>query len=327
MSSGSQSLLSSVSDSNKKLFAIGLHALNELHARCPDLPQSDMRVVWFGGGLQGQLPVLFGMFPDAHFEIHTQRACPVSAELQRSLNVTYKKSTFEECLSQIEAYRGPQKLAVLLDIDFHIKPNEIAAFNKASIPPTVETESVHYDRYTAVYNAACERLARCAHVVLVSVPFRLPWLTSDYAANGHKASWLGAGLGPHEIRVPNMLLFPQFGARVNSTEMRGLLVVADGYSESVVDWHAFDKKMYGASKEDRQIERANGLLQQLERSQAVTAARRSARADTASLRAWSDAFLKNSICEVRQIVHDLESRNSATVVYKRPRSSAWSGAA
>ena len=328
MSLGSQSLLSSVSDSNKKLFAVGLHALNELHERCPDLPQSDLRVVWYGGGLQGQLPVLFGMFPDAHFEIHTQRACPVSAELQSSLNVTYKKSSFEECLSQIEAYRGPQKFAVLLDMDFHIKPNEIAAFNKASIAPTVETESVHYTLYTAVYNAACQRMARCGHVVLVSVPFRLPWLTNDFAANGHKASWLGAGLGSHEIRVPSMRLFPQFGARTNSTEMRGVLLVSDGYSESVVDWHAFDKKMYEvASKEDRQLERANAMLEQLKRSQVVTTARRAGRVDIASLAAWSDAFLRNSIGEVCQIVHDLECQNRATSVYKRPRSSSWSGAA
>lgn len=318
----SQSLLSTVSDSNKKLFAVGLYTLNELHVRYPSLPQSSMRVVWFGGGLQGQLPVLFGMFPDVHYEIHTQRPCPVSPELQSRLNVTYKKSSFEECLSQIEAYNGPQKLAVLLDIDFHIKPSEITSSNKANIPVTVETESVHYDRYTAVYKAACERLARCGHVALVSTPFRLPWLTSDLAQNGHKASWLTAGLGPHEIRVPDMMLFPQFGGRANSTELRGLLVVANGYSESVIDWHAFDKLMYGKSKEDRHLERAKAMLEQLKTSQTVTTARRAQSVcEHASLHEWSDAFLRNSIGEMQQIIHDLESRNSAAIVYKRPRMS------
>jgi len=323
----SQSLLSCVSDSNKKLFTVGLHALNELHVRCPSVPQSDMRVVWFGGGLQGHLPILFGMFPDVHFEIHTQRACPVSDELKRGMNVTYKKSSFEECLSEIEAYNGPQKLAVLLDLDFHIKPKEIAARNKENVPTTVETESVHYDRYTAVYNAACARLARCGHVVLVSVPFRLPWITSDLPVNGHKASWLTEGLGPNEIRVPDMLLFAQFGSRVNSTELRGLLVVENGYSESVLDWHAFDKKMYGTSTEVRQLERAKVMLGQLETSRTVTTARRAQSVcGKTYLFEWSDAFLRNSIGELQQIIHDLECRNSATIVYKRARSSSWSGA-
>jgi hypothetical protein len=323
----SQSLLSTVSDSNKKFFSVGLHVLNELHVRCASLPQSDLRVVWFGGGLQGHLPVLFGMFPAVHFEIHTQRACPVSAELQSNLNVTYKKSSFEECLSEIEAYNGPQKFAVLLDMDFHIKQSELNVFNKTNIPVTVETESVHYDRYTKVYNAACARLARCGHVVLVSTPFRLPWITSDLAANGHKASWLTSDLGPHEVRVPNMLLFPQFGSRANSTELRGLMVVADGYSETVMDWQAYDKKMYGTPKEARQLEQAKFMLEQLERGKTVTTARRAQGVDgNACLFDWSDTFLRNSIGQLQQIVHDLECRNSGTIVYKRARSSAWSGA-
>ena len=325
MESGSQSLMNSVSDSNKKLFCVGLHALNELHARCPDAKQSDMRVVWFGGGLQGQLPALFGIFPDVHFEMHTHRACPVSDELQRNLNVEYHKSSFEECLSRIEAYKGTQKFAVLLDVDFHIKPSELASNNKANIPVTVESESIHYERYTARYNATCARLARCSHVVLVSVPFRLPWLTSDFKENGHKASWLDAALGQHEIRTTEMLLFLQFGARVNSTELRGLFVVADGYKETVVDWHAFDKEMYGTPTEIKQLLRAKFMLEQLETCQTLTAARRAR--GNAVWSEWSHAFLRNSIGEVRQIARDLESRNRASVIYKEHKLSEWSGAA
>jgi len=320
---GSQSLLSTVSASNRKLFAVGLHTMNEFQVRCPEVKQADMRVVWFGGGLQGQMPLLFALYPDAEFEIHTQRACPVSAELKQNLKVSYHKSSMEECLRQVEAYEGKQKLAVLLDMDYHIKPGELAALNKANIPPTVESESVHYDTYTAQYAAACERLARCPHVVLVSMPFRLPWITNDIAENGHKARWLDARLERHEMWCPNMLLFPQFGSRVKSTELRGVLVMAGGFSMSIVNWHAVDEAMYKTTTETRELERAQFMLLQLELNQALATAR-GGRAGDEGVRAWADAFIGNSVAEVRALVQSLESANPEKVLYKERSVCAWS---
>ena len=55
------SLAQTISDSNKKLFGVGLHAINELHVRFPELAQKDMGVAWFGGGQQGQMPLLLNI--------------------------------------------------------------------------------------------------------------------------------------------------------------------------------------------------------------------------------------------------------------------------
>jgi len=54
-------LAQTISDSNKKLFGVGLHAINELHVRFPELSQKDMGVAWFGDGQQGQMPLLLNI--------------------------------------------------------------------------------------------------------------------------------------------------------------------------------------------------------------------------------------------------------------------------
>ena len=306
----SPSLLTTVSEPNRKMFAVGLHVINELHMRFPNLEQDKMRVVWFGAALQGQVPVLSGLCPDVEFEVHTSKKSPVGPELQNNLQIAYHDKSLDECLEHIEAYDGPKKLAVLLDLDFHIKPRELSVLNKANIAPTVESESVHYDRYTTKYNSACERLSRCAHVLLVSTPFRLPWLTGDFAQNMHLASWLDPQLPKEQMRCPNIMLFPQFGARVKSTELRALLVTADGYSESTVDWQALDSSLNGTPTETRELARAKFMLEQLLTFEAVTDARRKLGSSEAEcFRTWSDSFVTNSIAEMYRLVDDLESRN------------------
>ena len=303
MSCGSQSLSNTVSDPNKKMFGICLHVMNEMHTRFPDLQQADMGVVWFGAGLQGQLPVILLLHPEVEFQIHSHRPCPMSTDVCGSLNVTYHDTSLDECLRHIEEYQGGKKFAVLLDLDYHLKPSQLDAFNRARIEPSVESESVHYDRYTKQYNAACARVARCSHVVLVSTPFRMPWITSDYAANAHKASWADPLLREHEIRVPNMLLFPQFGSRVRSTELRGLLVTADKQFESVIDWKALDKSLNGCNTAARELTRAQFMLSQLETYRTVARARRKADStDNGCMRTWADAFISNSIDEMHRLV-------------------------
>jgi hypothetical protein len=277
--------------------------MNEMHTRFPDLQQADMGVVWFGAGLQGQLPVILLLHPEVEFQIHTHRPCPMSTDVCGSLNVTYHDTSLDECLRHIEEYQGGKKFAVLLDLDYHLKPSQLDAFNRARIEPSVESESVHYDRYTKQYNAACARVARCSHVVLVSTPFRMPWITSDYAANAHKASWADPLLREHEIRVPNMLLFPQFGSRVRSTELRGLLVTADKQFESVIDWKALDKSLNGCNTAARELTRAQFMLSQLETYRTVARARRKADStDNGCMRTWADAFISNSIDEMHRLV-------------------------
>ena len=309
MAAATPSLLRTVSDANQKMFGIGLHAINELHVRFPDVKQSDMCVWWFGGGLQGQLPVLLALCPGIDFEIHTQKACPVSGEVRDNLNVRYHNTSLEECLCRIEAYTGTKKFAVLLDLEYQIRPRELRARNQANLHPTVATESVHYDTYTRPYHAACARLAGCSHVLVVSVPFRLPWFTLDFARNAHAATWLDPRLAAHELRCPDMLLCPQFASRLKSTELRGLLV-AGGYSESVVDWQALDASLNGTPTETRELARARFMLGQLETFLAVTARRAAAVEGNACVREWGDAFVRNSAEELRQIVRGLESRHA-----------------
>jgi hypothetical protein len=327
MEDATQSLFTTVSEGNTKMFAVGLTVVNALHARFPQLQQEDMRVVWFGAALQGQVPVLACLCQDVEFEIHTRKACPVSAELLTTLKVAYHDKSFDECLSHIETYVGPKKLAVLLDLDFHIRPHELSAMNQASVGPTVASESVHYDRYTAQYSAACERLSRCGHVVLVSTPFRLPWMTRDFASKAHAASWLDAALPPQQMRCPDMLVFQQFGSRAKSTELRGLMVTGSGYSERTVDWQELDATLHGTATETRELARAKFMLEQLQTFEAVTDARRKpCPPGTVCLKAWSDAFVRNSIGEVGRLVHDLESANSAKVIYKDAVASTWAKA-
>jgi hypothetical protein len=321
MAAATPSLLRTVSDANRKLFGVGLHAINEMHVRFPDVPQSDMRLLWFGGGLQGQMPVLFALCPGIDFEIHTQKtAYPVSDELRDTVRVSYHRTSLEECLCGIEAYAGTQKFAVVLDFDFHIRPSELRARNKANVQPTVETESVHYDTYTRAYHAACARLARCGHVLVVSAPFRLPWFTLDFARNAHAATWLDPRLAAHELVYPDMLLCPQFASRAKSTELRGLLV-AGAYSESVVDWQALDTSLNGTPTETRELARARFMLGQLETFQGVTARRAAVVEGDACMREWADEFIRNSAEELRQIVRGLESASSGTALYKEPAAS------
>ena len=306
----SPSLLTTVSEPNRKMFAVGLHVINELHARFPNLEQEKMRVVWFGAALQGQVPVLSGLFPNIEFEVHTHKKSPMSIDLQNNMQVRYYNSSLDECIEHIEAYDGPKKLAVLLDLDFHIKPQQLSSLNKANITPTVESESVHYDRYTTKYNTACEHLSRCGHVLLVSTPFRLPWLTSDFAQNAHLASWLDAELPQEKMRCPNFQLFPQFGARLKSTELRALFLTGNGYSESTVDWQALDSSLHQTATETRELARAKFMLEQLLTLESVTNVRRKLwSSEDLCLQVWSDAFVANSINEVRKLVHDLESAN------------------
>ena len=77
--------------------------------------------------------------------------------------------------------------------------------------------------------------------------------------------------------------------------------------------------------EIKQLLRAKFMLDQLEKCRTVTAARREP--GNVAWCEWSDAFLCNSIGEVRAIVRDLESRNRAGVIYKEHKLSEWSGAA
>ena len=313
----SQSLLTTVSEPNRKMFAVGLHVINEMHVRFPNLEQHNMRIVWFGAALQGQVPVLSGLCPNIEFEVHTHKRCPISKELQDNLQISYHDTSLEECLQHIEAYNGPKKFAVLLDLDFHIKPRELSVLNKANVVPTVESESVHYDRYTTQYNAACARLSRCSHVLLVSMPFRMPWLTSDFAQNAHLASWLDPQLSHEQMWCPNMLLVPQFGARLKSTELRGLFVTGDGYSESILDWQTMDSLLHETDAGTRQLARAKFMLEQLLTFEKLSDARRKETLSaTLCLQTWTDSFVANSIDEVCRLVHDLESTKDVQVIYK-----------
>ena len=325
------SLAQTISDSNKKLFGVGLHAINELHVRFPDLTQKDMGVAWFGGGLQGQLPLLLNMFPEVLFEMHTQRPCPVGVGLWETVDVAYHNTSLEEFLQHVEYYKGNRKFAVLVDLDYHLKPEKLTKMNHARIVPTVESESVHYDRYTAVYDATCARLARCGHVMLVSTPFRMPWITRDYSDNAHKASWRDASLGEHEVRCTNMRLFPQFASRVKSTEMRGLLMTGGagrGELQTVVDWQALDKRLNDEDTASRELARATFMLEQLETYQKIAVSvGMSCSKETACMRAWSAVFVENSIDEMRALLIDHEIANSDTGIYKAQAPPTWSKAA
>jgi len=65
---------------------------------------------------------------------------------------------------------------------------QVPLLRRSAAGPTVETESVYYDLYTSRYNSACARAAQCAHVLVVSSPFRMPWLTSDFPRNARPIS-------------------------------------------------------------------------------------------------------------------------------------------
>ena len=295
MSQDSPSLSNTVSDPNKKMFGIGLHVLNEMHTRFPDLDPKDMGVVWYGAGLQGQLPVLLLLHPEVEFQIHTHKQCPFSIGVRDSLLVSYQNTSMEQCVRYVEEYRGDKKFAVLFDLDYHMKPSQLAANNRACIAPSVESESVHYDKYTKQYQDACKRVAACSHVLLVSTPFRMPWITSDSDANGHSASWRDPLLGAHEIRAPNMLLFPQFGSRLKSTEMRGLLVAGTEPSEVVLDWKILDTHLNSEDTASREQARAQFMLRQLQTYREITGTREG----SAEPNAWAAAFIENSIHEMR----------------------------
>jgi hypothetical protein len=122
-------------------------------------------------------------------------------------------------------------------------------------------------------------------------------------------------------------VFQQYGSRAKSTEMRGMFVTGNGSSERTVDWQELDAALHGTAPETRELARAKFMLEQLYAFEAVTDARRKPSAvGTVCLKAWSDAFVRNSIGEVSRLVHDLESANSAKVIYKDAVTSAWAKA-
>jgi hypothetical protein len=133
-------------------------------------------------------------------------------------------------------------------------------------------------------------------VLVVSIPFRAPWLTEDFEARKAEALWIDRD---EAMVYPKLQTFKQFCTRPRSTEVRGLFM-ADGcgVEYEAVDWKRIDREMaeYNAGRVFRD---SNVFAEFAEHYRRCSAQRTDLFADEpALLAAWRQQFMRNSLTYV-----------------------------
>ena len=92
------------------------------------------------------------------------------------------------------------------------------------------------------------------------MPFRLPWLTSDFETNKQRAVWTEAD---ESMLHPQVDTFRQFNTRLRSSEVRALCWCAGSAARDVrVDWKRIDAEMaaYNAQRPFRDHDKLEALM-------------------------------------------------------------------
>jgi hypothetical protein len=213
-------------------------------------------------------------------------------EAHLSKKIEKRIGTVNDFLQDISC-RPERRFICLVDLDLHVPAHVLRARNEQGVQPTVESENRFYEDITKRYADICTRAASMQQVVVMSIPFRAPWVTEDFARNKERALWLQT---KGEMVYPKLFKFRQYNTRPRSTEVRGLCWCAGkGVEPERVDWKKIDADM--AETNARRVFRDHDvLLELIEHYQTCTARKTDLfENETAVCRTWRDDFMRNSL--------------------------------
>ena len=285
-----------ISSSNVKFFGVGMHGILEFLDRFPGVTQSNMRVVCYGCGLGGHIPFLMSIFPGIRWDIYTHenKSLQLKHALQTNLKVHRGCGTLDECFDDIQRRKFPgEKILMFIDLDFHLQPEKLAELNSLGIKPTVFSENRHFQMYTLAYKNACATADRNADILMVSMPLRMPWVTSDFEKNKKHAAWLSQDLGEDVVPYPNVELFPQFGSRHKSSEQRSLYLTRNAQRDAHIDWKKLDHEAANADLHAKALEKLDFMIGLMDRCDAYLGQEQHAH-ENQYLHAWSRIFVGDS---------------------------------
>ena len=299
-----------ISSSNVKFFGVGMHGILEFLDRFPGVTQSNMRVVCYGCGLGGHIPFLMSIFPGIRWDIYTHenKTLQLKHALQTNLNIHRGCGTLDECFDDIQRRKFPDdKILMFIDLDFHLRPEQIAESNSLGIKPTVFSENRHFQMYTLAYKNACATADRNADILMVSMPLRMPWVTSDFEKNKKHAAWLSQDLDENVVLYPNVELFPQFGGRHKSSEQRSLYLTRNAQPDAHIAWKKLDHETENADLHAKALEKLDFMIGLMDRCDAYLGREQNAYQNQ-YLHAWSRIFVGDAKEQLLAQKHKMQSQ-------------------
>ena len=182
---------------------------------------------------------------------------------------------------------------MFIDLDFHLRSDQIAEFNSLGIKPTVFSENRHFQMYTLAYKNACAMADSNTDILMVSMPLLMPWVTSDFEKNKKHAAWLSQDLGENVVPYPNVELFPQFGSRHKSSEQRSLYLTRNAQRDAHIDWKKLDHEAANADLHAKALEKLDFMIGLMDRCDAYLGQEQHAH-ENQYLHAWSRIFVGDS---------------------------------
>ena len=262
----------------------------EAHA---DVPASDITIACYGAALQMHVPHAAALLgPNVSWEIWRADEHAALFEAHLSKQIEKRTGSVDDFFAGLSA-RPARRFVCLVDLDLHLPAHVLRSRNAQGIRPTVESENRFYEDMTEQYAGMCRRAAGLPQVLVLSIPFRAPWLTEDFEANKKHARWVQKD---GTMVYPKMRTFRQYGTRPRSTEVRGLCFCGGRAAEvETVDWRGIDADMRASNA--RRVFRDYDVLREMIGQYAQCTA---ARADlfvseTAASKAWRESFVANSL--------------------------------
>ena len=286
--------ISAIDSRHHKLFHAYIKSVAACLTRHPEVRAEELTVACFGAGLQMHIPYCMALLgPHMRWELWREKG-DFAPLFQQHLpqRVEQRVGTTAEFFASVGA-RTDRRFICLVDMHINTPEHAFRLNNSYGVTHSVDTENHFYESFTRPYANMCRLAAAMPHVLVVSMPFRAPWLTADYDTNKARAVWTDTDEG---MRHPRVDTFVQFNTRPRSSEVRALCWCAgSGVSEERVDWKQIDVDMaaYNAQRRFRDHDKLQELLLEYEASTA-------GRADlfeheSSALRSWCAAFVQNSM--------------------------------
>ena len=277
------------------MFTSYIKSIVECLQRCPDVPAKDITVACFGAALQLHVPHCVALFgPNLRWEIWRENAkfAPLFQE-HLSNKVQQHVGTTTDYLLSVHL-RPERRFICLVDMDINTTEHAFRLHNhNGVVPSTVETENHFYNSFTGPYAHMCRAAAAMPNELVLSMPFRPPWHTTDFETNKRRAVWTQAD---ESMLHPHVDTFTQYNARPRSSEVRALCWCSgNGVREERVDWKQLDVDMATYNKRRRFLDhdKLHALMLEYE----ACAAGRAVlfENESSALQAWRAEFVRNSV--------------------------------
>jgi hypothetical protein len=260
----------------------------------PDVPASKVTIACYGAALQLHLPHTVALLgPNLSWELWSETGnFEPLFEMHLKKKVEKRVGSITDFFQDIHS-RSDRRFVCIVDLDLHVQPHVLRSRNQQGIKPTVESENLFYEGITKRYADVCMLASKSEHIMGVSIPFRAPWLTTDFEANKAQATWIDKD----EMMVyPKLQTFKQFCTRPRSTELRGLYLCNGAPVEyEQVDWKRIDREMadYNTTRVFRDANVFRDFLGDYARCSATRT--ELFESESENLRAWRQSFIENSL--------------------------------